>query len=332
MTPPAGRPEQPEPFLRGAAFRPTEGVPYPRARDDARLPRDTWAQACIPAGVRLEFAGDAEVISIQYRAETADAGFRGAGGGLTFQLWDDEGLVAEEPAVVGEGIVQLATGGLIEAGVIYLPEIMRPTVLSVQPVGGGIEPRPARPSWVAYGDSILEGWMASAPPHGWAAVTGRRHGLDLLVNMGYAGSARGELASAEHLASRDADAYSITCGTNCWSVVPHSTDMMRANLDALLDVVRARRPETPIVVMSPLLRPDAEDTPNALGVTLADLRKAMEAAVGDRIAVGDDRLILLGGFDVLDELMLLDGIHPDDSGHAAIAAVMGAALEAAISA
>ena len=47
------RPEQPEPYLRGCAFAAAPGVPYPRAKNDDRLPRDTWAMASIPAGVRF---------------------------------------------------------------------------------------------------------------------------------------------------------------------------------------------------------------------------------------------------------------------------------------
>jgi len=325
------RPEQPEPFLRGAAFRPASGVPYPRARDDARLPRDTWSQACIPAGVRLEFVGDAEAVSIQYQTETDDPGFRGPGGGLSFQLWRDGRLIAEEKAVVGQGVATLHLGGAAaeRPAVVYLPEIMRPTVISMQGQGGSIEAAQPQPRWIAYGDSILEGWTASAPALGWASIAHRRHQLDL-VNMGYAGSARGELASAEHVASREADVYSISHGTNCWSVVPHSTDMVRANLSAFLDLLRAARPEAPVVVASPVLRPDAESTPNPLGATLADLRRTMEDTVGERIARGDDRLSLVMGEELIDASMLADGIHPNDEGHMTIAAVLGDALMAAL--
>ena len=55
--------------------------------------------------------------------------------------------------------------------------------------------------------------------------------------------------------------------------------MMRANTAAFLRIVRAGHPAVPIVVASPLIRPDAEAAPNALGATLDDLRHAMEEAV-----------------------------------------------------
>lgn len=328
----SGEAVEPRALLRGSAFRAAPGVPYPRARDDARLPRDTWGMAQVPACVRLEFVGDADGVAIRYRSETDDPGFRGPGGGLSFQCWRGGSLVSEEKAVVGEGTVELSLGDGFDADervIVYLPEIMRPTIESIDALGGSIEPAPDQPQWVAYGDSILEGWSTSAPALGWGARVARAHGLDI-VNMGYAGSARGELASAEHVASRRADVYSVTHGTNCWTVVPHSVDMMRAAVDAFLTVIRDEHPDTPIVVSSPVLRPDAEATPNRLGATLADLRHVMEEVATERIDAGDHHLTLVSGEGIIDDTMLADGIHPDDEGHAAMAEAIGPAIVQAV--
>src|SRR5438874_6686460 len=159
---------------------------------------------------------------------------------------------------------------------------MKPTLKSLSGVGGRIEPAPAdQPRWIAYGDSVAEGWAASGPAYAWPAVAGRTHGLDV-ANLGYAGAARGEVASAEQIAALDADVISITHGTNCWTRTPHSVDMMRAAVAAFIDVVRQGHPDTPIIVASPVVRPDAEESPNRLGATLADLRAAMEHVVADR--------------------------------------------------
>ena len=117
---------------------------------------------------------------------------------------------------------------------------MRPTVISVQGVGGTVEPAPAQPRWVAYGDSVAEGWVASAPALAWPAITGREHGLDV-VNMGYAGAARGEIASAEQIAGLGADVISVSHGTNCWTRTPHSAGMMREAVRGFLEVIRQGR-------------------------------------------------------------------------------------------
>src|SRR5438874_8540627 len=308
----------PGPFIRGCAFGGTKHVPYPRADPaDTRIPRDTWATAQLPVGVRLELVGDAEAVEIAYVTATDDLGYRGDGAGRTFALWRDGRLVHEEKADVGEGRVRLQLADGEKRAIVYLPEGMKPTVVSVDGVAGWIEPAPRQPRWIAYGDSVAEGWVASAPALAWPAIAGREQGLDV-VNMGYAGAARGEVASAEQIATLDADVISISHGTNCWTRTPHSVDMMRAAVAAFIDVVRQGHPETPIVVVSPVLRPDAETTPNRLGASLSDLRAAMEEAAAER------DVVLVPGRDLIGPDELADGIHPDDEGHRILAQVIGA--------
>jgi len=317
----------PAPFVRGCVFKGTSKVPYPRADPvDNRIPRDTWATAELPVGVRLELVGDAEAVDIAFTTATDDLGYRGEGAGRTFALWRGGKLVDEEKADLGEGRVRLALGGWPrdERAIIYLPEGMKPALKSLSALGGRVEPAPAdQPRWIAYGDSVAEGWVASGPSFAWPAIAGRDHGLDV-ANLGYAGAARGEIVSAEQIAALDADVISITHGTNCWTRTPHSVDMMRAAVAAFIDVVREGHPETPIVVVSPVVRPDAEETPNRLGATLVDLRKAMEDAARER------DVVLLPGAGLIGPENLADGIHPDDEGHRIMAEVIGAEVAKAV--
>src|SRR5439155_12238454 len=114
------------------------------------------------------------------------------------------------------------------------------------------EPAPRGPNWACYGDSIAGGWVASAPALAWPSVAARRREL-AVVNMGYAGAARGEPASAEHVASLAAEVVSIAYGTNCWTRVPFSPGTLREGLSAFLRLVRSAHPDVPVVVVSPLL-------------------------------------------------------------------------------
>jgi lysophospholipase L1-like esterase len=317
---------EPDAFIRGCAFTGTSSVPYPRADPaDIRIPRDTWQTAQLPVGVRLELTGEAEAVDITYTTATDDLGYRGDGAGRTFSLWRGGKLVDEEKADRGEGRVRLALGGWPgdERASVYLPEGMKPTIKSLSGVGGRIEPAPAdQPRWIAYGDSVAEGWVASGPALAWPAVAGRQFGLDV-VNMGYAGAARGEVASAEQIAALDADVISITHGTNCWTRTPHSLDMMLAAVAAFIDTVRQGHPDTPIVVVSPVIRPDAETTPNRFGATLGELRHAMEEEASHR------DVVVMSGADLIGAENLADGIHPDDEGHRILADVIGKQVAAA---
>jgi len=329
------RPEQPEPFLRGAPYPAYGDVPYPRANptDTSRLPADVWHASVVPVGVRLEVVGDAEAIDIAYRTTTGNLGYRGDGGGITFCVWRGGHQVCDEEAMLGDGMVRvsLGTAAADKPATVYLPEGMRPLVQSLTPVGGEILPAPAQPRWVAYGDSITQGWIASGPSRAWTAIAARKAGLDL-VNLGYAGAARGEIVSAEHVADLPADIITIAYGVNCWSRTPHSVGMLTEGLRGFLDVVRSGHPTAPIVVVSPVVRPDAEEAPNRLGASLADLRQAMESVTRQRIADGDTALTLVEGLRILTPEHLDDGIHPGDEGHKRIAAAVVKALTASLKA
>ena len=172
------------------------------------------------------------------------------------------------------------------------------------------------PRWLAYGDSITEGMAASAPSRSWPAVVGRALDIDV-VNLGFAGAARGEVALAEQMIALGGDALSVAVGTNCWSRVPTSAAQMEANMEAFLAVLRQGLPGVPIVVVSPILRPDAELSPNRFGASLQDLRAAIERMAE---AAPDTRLIR--GRELVTAEQLPDGVHPDDAGHAAIAAAV----------
>ena len=309
-------------------------MPYPRCDpgpQGQRLPADTRAAAALPVGVRLEFVGEAEAIEIAYRTETDDLGFRGPGAGTGFALFRGARLVAEAPARLGEGSVRLAAGRGPARAIVHLPEGMRPTLLELRALGGELAPAPREPRWLCYGDSIVEGWQASGPAWAWPALAGRAHGLDV-VNLGYAGAARGELASAEEIAALDADVITLAHGTNCWTRTPHGEALFAEGLRAFLAIVREGHPATPIVAVSPILRVDAEAKPNRLGATLADLRRAFERVIGERIAGGDERLVLVPGRELVPAAELPDGLHPDDAGHARLARALGPLLRAHLAA
>ena len=111
----------------------------------------------------------------------------------------------------------------------------------------------------------------------------------------------------------------LSYGTNCWATIPHSDDMLSAGFNAFLTIVRQGHATTPVIVVSPIVRPSAETTPNRLGATLQSLRAEMEEVVRSRIAAGDRNLVLVHGRSVVPEERLADGIHPDDEGHGVLA-------------
>jgi lysophospholipase L1-like esterase len=315
-------------YLRGNPFSAHADTPYPRVDlDDTRLTVDIRAAAKTPATVRLEFVGDAASVDIVYTTSTADLGMRGESAGVTFSAWSNGTQLASQPAVLGKGVVRLPSGS--DVTTVYLPEGMRPTIVDLSPVGGTLAPSPAAPRWLAYGDSITEGWGASAPAFGWLAIAGRSQGLDV-VNLGFAGSARGELAIAEMIASLPCDVISIAFGTNCWARVPFTEPLLRATLRTFVAVLRTGHPDVPIVLASPVVRPGAEEVTNAVGVTHSALRRAFEVE-SEELAADDPCIHLVRGGDLLEPSHLADGVHPNDAGHHILAKIMGSSVASQLS-
>ena len=145
--------------------------------------------------------------------------------------------------------------------VVYLPEGMRPEVLALRAVGGSIDARAARgrAGSPTATRSSRAGWRA--PRRG----PGRRWRRAATASTSSTSATRarpGARSPAPRpMAGLAADVISITHGTNCWTRTPHSAGMMLETTRAFLDIVRQGHPDTPIVVASPVLRPDAETTP-----------------------------------------------------------------------
>ncbi|MFD3488276.1 GDSL-type esterase/lipase family protein [Streptomyces sp. NPDC058665] len=320
----------PAPFLRGVGWMDGGRVVRADPSDMSQLSWDITRRALLPIGVRLEFASDgAKAVNVRYRATVPEPGDPLTELAHCFALWEGQRLVGEtfsEPA--HEQVARIELPASPGPFTVHLPEGHAPEILGVRPVGGSLVPAPKRARWVVHGDSITEGWSSTRPARSWPAVAGRALGLDT-VNLGYAGAARGELATASHIAALPADLITLAFGTNCWFGVPYSAPLLYETTRAFLGVVRDGHPATPLLVLSPVLRPDAEHGGNALGATLTGLRAAMEEAVRDVVAAGDDRLLLLPGRGLLRTEHLVDGVHPNDSGHALIAGAVSTALREA---
>ena len=294
-------------------------MPYPRfdPRDASRIPADTWQCAQIPAGVRLELVGDASARSSSTTppppttsATVARARARRSRCGAARR--------AARRAAAGAGR-RHGDPRRRAARPTSPPWSTSPRACAPRSwrcarwEGPSSPPRPG-PRWVAYGDSILEGWVASAPARAWGAVAARRHGLDL-VNLGYAGSARGEIPCAEAVAGLAADVISISHGTNCWTRTPAQR---RHDARDHPGLPRHRAPGPPRHARSwwraRCSAPTPRPPPTAWAPRSADLRGAMEEAVRARIDAGDDNIVLVPGAEVITAADLADGIHPGDAG------------------
>ena len=323
-------------FLKGALYAPQPEAVYPRIEAEkpiSRAPRDTWAAACLPVGVRLEFEGDVKAVELRYRCHEPVAELVGTLAVTRqlrptlqprFELWDRERLLDSALADPKGGSAILRTGAP-GPYTLYLPELALPEILQVGGIGADLRARPARRRWIAYGDSITEGWCASSPALCWPSRVARELDLEM-ANLGFSGAARGEPVLAEMIARQRADLISLSFGTNCWARIAHSAGLFAETVASFFEIVRTGHPTTPILCISPTLRPDAEDKPNARDLPFYRLRDLFEAAVGSRIKNGDTNIHLLPGRELIDAADLVDEVHPNDEGHGKIAAAVVTSL------
>ncbi|GAA3527149.1 lipase [Aeromicrobium flavum] len=154
-------------------------------------------------------------------------------------------------------------------------------------------PPDGRRVWLHHGSSISHGSNALGPTGTWPAVAARAGGVDL-INLGFSGSALLDPATARTMRDLPADVISVKMGINLVNA-----DLMRlrgfvAAMHGFLDTIREGHPQTPLLVVSPVLCPIHEDTPGPGGPDLTTLGTdaVRFVAAGDPAEVAQGKLTL----------------------------------------
>ncbi|WP_328492191.1 GDSL-type esterase/lipase family protein [Streptomyces sp. NBC_00414] len=147
-----------------------------------------------------------------------------------------------------------------------------------------VEPAPdrGRRVWLHHGSSISHGSDAAGPTTIWPALAASLGGVEL-INLGLGGSALLDPFTARTLRDTPADLISVKIGIN---VVNADVMRMRAFTPAVhgfLDTIREGHPDTPLLVVSPILCPIHEDTPGPSAPDLANMSEGQLrfVAMGD---------------------------------------------------
>ncbi|MGW3341024.1 GDSL-type esterase/lipase family protein [Streptomyces sp. NPDC001009] len=317
-----------------------------------------------PSGVRLVFRTRATAIELDTlptkRAYTGapprpdgvydllvdgrPAGSTSVTGGDTLTIDMSTGAAERTPGPVGTARF---TGLSAEdkAVEIWLPHNETTELVALR-TDAPVEPASARerPVWLHHGSSISHGSDAARPTGIWPAVAASLGGVEL-INLGLGGSALLDPFTARALRDTPADVISVKLGINLVN-----TDLMRLRafgpaVHGFLDTVREGHPDTPLLVVSPILCPMHEDTPGptmpdfsalsegrlaflAAGdpaeraqgkLTLNAVREELAKIVAQR-SPEDPHLHLLDGRELYGradfaELPLPDGLHPDGAAH-----------------
>ncbi len=335
-----------------------------------RLP--AWTRPQIPdlfmefmvtltSGVRVAFRTDSPWIEL----DAMPTGFSIVGMPAiptTFDLVVDGRRVAREAGSFGTRLViDLVTGDLqVEPGdpvslrfdeigelggakkevEIWLPQSAATELRTLRVADGArVEPPShSRRRWAHYGSSISHCIEAHGPTDIWPAVAARAGDVELM-QFGLAGQCHLDQFVARAIAAQPVELISLKVGINVVNADSLKDRTFGPALHGFLDTLRDAHPLTPILVVSPIICPMAEDHPGptipdgkggfrivpggpaelrATSLTLRRIRTIVSETVAGRQERGDTNLHSLDGLELFgesDAATLPDGLHPDGDGY-----------------
>lgn len=309
----------------------------------------------MPSGARFEMTTDATNLELDVQITLVQIG-PDPGPPATFELVIDGRTHAVQETRVGTLILIDAVTGAIdfEAGApttvrfhglpagekhveIWLPHAAAVHLIALR-ADGSVAPPPATTrSWVHYGSSISHCFEATHPTGVWPAIAARRAGVDL-QSFAFAGQCQLDPFAARMIARQPADLISLKIGINLVNIDSMRERTFVPAVHGFLDTIREYHPFTPLLLITPIICPVAEDHPGptvrdsagqytvvdrpaALGVgslTLRRIRDLEAEIVGVRQNAGDTNLHLMSGLDLFDADDvddLPDGLHPNAAGY-----------------
>ncbi len=193
-----------------------------------------------------------------------------------------------------------------------------------------------RASWLHYGSSISHSMEATQPTGTWPAVAARRADRRL-YNFSFAGQCHLDPFVARSIAAQPADLISLKVGINIVASGSLSRRTFAPAVLGFLDTIRDKQPDTPILLISPIYRPNTEPRPPSRlallrrlltgrpytpvskdRLTMEHVREALDNIARLRRAQGDVRVDHLDGctlFGPEDARHLLDDVHPNANGY-----------------
>ncbi len=323
--------------VQGQGWEDTD-LPYDRLPARARgVVRDgVWNRSRQPAGLSVFFETDSPTIHVNYRLGSGRLALphvpATAVSGVDLYAEGDDGrwrwVAVSKPRSL---VVSQQLAGELAPGLrryrLYLPLYNPVRALRIG-VRQGTTFRPDAPAEalpiVIYGTSITQGSCSSRPGMSYAAQLGRLVKRPV-INLGFAGEGEMEPELGQLMTELDACAYVIDCLPNL------DAGGVAERTEPLVRLLRADRPDVPIVLMEDRTLADAHVVPRKRSDQRAK-RDALRDAYERLRAEGVTGLHYVTGEALIgdDDEGTTDGVHPNDLGMTRYAAVLAPVLQRAI--
>ena len=296
-----------------------------------RLPREVIGQvprlenlACNTSGIRVRFETDSKNLQI-IAANGAVAGYAhmpvSASSG--FDIYVNGVFVnnvrPELNSTKIDGTVEISRDKRMNLIDICFPLYNSVTSFLFETDKGALNRKPVeqKKPILFYGSSITQGGCASRPGNSYVNIAGRLTGRPV-INLGFSGNARGDIAVAEYINTLDIDAFVYDYDHNA-----PDTEFLKATHEPFFKTIRRVKPDLPVVMMS---RPGYEKWRDiAKYNTQVVMTTYMNA-----LSSGDENVYFIDGrtlFGTEDrDACTVDGTHPNDIGFLRMARSVSAVL------
>ena len=272
-------------------------------------------RASMPAGARISFRTDSQTIAGHVDAVAESSGVDLFCDGVSQGLAELSGResFSFQGLPPGEKLIEL-----------WLPHFgeFRLRFLELDPGASIASYEDGRPKWVTYGSSITHCRTAGRPSETWPAIVARDRGFNLTC-LGYGGQCQMDTMVALMIRDLPFDFLSIKVGINSYEANGFNFRTFVPAIIGFVQVIREKHPDTPLALISPIVSPPRESTPNGVGYTLEEMREDVSRAVKAMQAHGDANIHYVNGLDLFGSEyahMLPDQLHPDAEGYKIMAA------------
>jgi len=163
---------------------------------------------------------------------------------------------------------------------------------------------------IVYGSSIVHGTACSRPGNCYTNILCRYLNRNV-INLGFSGNAKGEIATMEYIAKQEMSLFVYDYDYNA-----PNADYLAETHKRGYDIIRAAQPDLPIIMIS---RPNfvwrPSDSPKRRDV-IVDTYRAARAAGDKNVYYIDGETFFMGKFE---NECIMDAVHPNDMGFAFMA-------------
>ncbi len=171
---------------------------------------------------------------------------------------------------------------------------------------------------VYYGSSITQGGCASRPGTSYQSIISIDYDCDF-INLGFSGSAKGEPAIRDYMASLDMSVFVMDYDHNAPSV-----EHLKETHEPLYRAVREKHPDLPIVMVT---APDTHQYVHGNGEGRNAGRAVIYETYQKALAEGDKNVRFIDGESLFEgryhDVCTVDGCHPNDAGFIRMADKIG---------